>query len=859
MQNPYTPKNIEPKWQKHWDDHKTFQVTEDTSKPKYYLLEMFPYPSGRIHMGHVRNYTIGDVVARYKRMKGFNVLHPMGWDAFGMPAENAAIQNNTHPVKWTDSNMAYMREQLKKMGFSIDWNREVATCRPEYYRWEQKVFTEMFQKGLAYRKHSQVNWCEKCQTVLANEQVEQGACWRCDTTVTMRPLEQWFFKITAYAEELLQDTYRLKGWPEKVLTMQRDWIGKSVGATVQFTLENSDQKIEVFTTRPDTLYGVTFLSLALDHPLIKEQVKDEAILKQLAELRENNRKIDREKKLAGDYEKEGLFLGFYAIHPLTGEKVPVYAANFVLMDYGTGAVMAVPAHDERDFEFAKKYDLTIKEVIIPFNSLPLKKGGQEGFSIEKIPETPLGISPPLSKGKIKKAFTDPGTLTNSAQFTGLPSEEAKLAIIKSLEEKKVGQQKITYKLRDWGISRQRYWGSPIPMIHCDTCGVVAVPADQLPVKLPLDVKFTGEGGSPLKKIESFINTTCPQCKKAARRESDTMDTFMESSWYFLRYTSPHYDQGPFDSKAAEYWMGTTDNQGVDQYIGGIEHAVLHLLYSRFYTKVLRDLGYLKISEPFKNLLTQGMVIKDGSKMSKSKGNVVDPNYLIDKYGADTARLFSLFAAPPEKDLEWNDQGVEGSFRFLNRVWTLITQLLDKKFEVGARASNEYEKLNRKFHQTLKKVGEDLERFQFNTAIAAIMELMNVFQDFVTKTGQEGELKDSQQQSKSLEDLSKKLILMLSPLTPHFAQELWELFGEKSELANVEWPAFDARAIESGTQNISVQVNGKLRANLEVPIGSNQELVQELALKEPKVSSQLEGKLLVKVIFVPGKILNLVVK
>ncbi|MBF0492936.1 MAG: leucine--tRNA ligase [Deltaproteobacteria bacterium] len=882
MQNPYNPKAVESKWQKHWQEHKTFQVLEDPKKPKYYLLEMFPYPSGRIHMGHVRNYTIGDVVARYKRMKGFNVLHPMGWDAFGMPAENAAIQNKTHPVKWTDSNMAYMREQLKKMGFSIDWEREVATCRPDYYRWEQKIFTEMYEKGLAYRKHSLVNWCEKCQTVLANEQVEQGACWRCDTTVTQRPLEQWFFKITAYAEELLQDTYKLKGWPEKVLTMQRDWIGKSVGATLQFTLENSDQKIEVFTTRPDTLYGVTFLSLALDHPLIAQQVKEETLLKKLSTLREKNRKIDREKKLAGDYEKEGLFLGFYALHPLTGEKIPVYAANFVLMEYGSGAVMAVPAHDERDFEFAKKYGLVVKQVIEPLTLTLSPKGrgdNAQGKSSKEIP-SPLGGEGARRADEgtsLAQAFTDPGILIHSAQFTGLPSEDAKLAIIQHLEEKKMGQQKISYKLRDWGISRQRYWGAPIPMIHCDACGIVPVPANQLPVRLPLDVEFTGEGGSPLKKIESFIHTTCPKCQRPARRESDTMDTFMESSWYFLRYTSPHCEQGPFDPKAVEYWMGgggkeegrgkreeehersgsnplslegrgQGEGEGVDQYIGGIEHAVLHLLYSRFYTKVLRDLGYLKISEPFKNLLTQGMVIKDGAKMSKSKGNVVDPNYLIDKYGADTARLFSLFAAPPEKDLDWNDQGVEGSFRFLNRVWNLLGDLIEGGFKQGLEDEQETKKLKRKFHQTLKKVGEDLERFQFNTAIAAIMELTNVLQDYLKKNS-----------SVFLKDFTRDFILMLSPFTPHFAEELWEKFGERSELANVTWPTFDAKALESSTQNISIQVNGKLRANLEVAVGAKQDLVQTIALKEAKVASQLEGKQIVKVIFVPGKILNLVVK
>jgi len=844
----YNPKTIEPKWQNYWQEHQSFKAIENPSKPKYYLLEMFPYPSGRIHMGHVRNYTIGDVVARFKRMRGFNVLHPMGWDAFGMPAENAAIQNKTHPAAWTKSNIASMREQLKKMGFSYDWNREVATCDPEYYRWEQKVFTEMFRKGLAYRKHSTVNWCEKCQTVLANEQVEQGACWRCESKVIQKPLEQWFFKITAYAEELLQDTFKLKGWPEKVLVMQREWIGKSVGATIRFSIENSNESVEVFTTRPDTLYGVTFLSLALNHPLVDQLVQDEKIRQALQELRERNKKIEREKRLSEDYEKEGLFLGFYAQHPLTGEKVPVYAANFVLMEYGTGAVMAVPAHDQRDFDFAKKYQIPIKEVIRPDLPLPFVKGGREGFDNGKIP-----LNPPLQKGEIlQKAYTDPGIMIHSAQFDGLPSEEAKTAIVKFLEEKKVGSSKITYKLRDWGISRQRYWGSPIPIIYCEKCGTLPVPEKDLPVALPLDVPFTGEGGSPLAKIADFVNVACPNCQGAARRETDTMDTFMESSWYFLRYCSPHFDKGPFDSKAVDYWMSP---DGVDQYIGGIEHAVLHLLYSRFYTKVLRDLSYLKISEPFAHLLTQGMVIKDGAKMSKSKGNVVDPNYLIDKYGADTARLFSLFAAPPEKDLDWNDQGVEGSYRFLNRLWNLIQPWIEKSFYFSA-SPEDLKNLQRKFHQTLKKVGDDLERFQFNTAIAAIMELVNTLQDFFSKS------KPSTQSTPEGIEVSRlvsQLVLMLSPLTPHFAEELWDSLKKEGRAAEQAWPQYNAQALVSDTQRIVVQVNGKVRANLEVAVGTSEEELKALAFADARVSAQLENKQLVKVIHVPGKILNLVVK
>ena len=822
----YNPKTLEAKWQNYWQEHQSFKAEENLSKPKYYLLEMFPYPSGRIHMGHVRNYTIGDVVARFKRMRGFNVLHPMGWDAFGMPAENAAIQNKTHPSAWTKSNIASMREQLKKMGFSYDWNREVATCDPTYYRWEQKIFTEMFKKGLAYRKHSTVNWCESCQTVLANEQVEQGACWRCESKVIQKPLEQWFFKITAYAEELLQDTYKLNGWPEKVLVMQRDWIGKSVGATIQFSIENSSKTVEVFTTRPDTLYGVTFLSLALNHPFVDEFVQDEKIRQAVQTLREKSKKIEREKRLSEDYEKEGVFLGFYAQHPLTGERVPVYAANFVLMEYGTGAVMAVPAHDQRDFDFAKKYQIPIKEVIQP-------------------------VGAPLAAPSLK-AYTDPGVMINSAQFTGMPSENAKTAIVKFLEEKKVGSSKITYKLRDWGISRQRYWGTPIPIIYCADCGAVPVPEKDLPVTLPLDVAFTGEGGSPLGKIPEFVNVACPNCKKPARRETDTMDTFMESSWYFLRYCSPHFDKGPFDPKAVDYWMKP---DGVDQYIGGIEHAVLHLLYSRFYTKVLRDLSYVKISEPFAHLLTQGMVIKDGAKMSKSKGNVVDPNYLIDKYGADTARLFSLFAAPPEKDLDWNDQGVEGSYRFLNRVWNLILPWVEKNFQISAEPK-QLQALQRKFHQTLKKVSEDLDRFQFNTAIAAIMELMNTLQDFLAKATPSAQ---TDSEGAEVASLVSQLVLMLSPFTPHFAEELWEHLGKQGRAAEQTWPEYDPQHLISDTQRIVVQVNGKVRANLEVALGTAEEELKRLALADSRVNAQTEGKQIVKIIHVPGKILNLVVK
>ncbi len=807
MNEIYDAKSIEPKWQGIWEKSQVFKVKE--GKPeKFYLLEMFPYPSGRIHMGHVRNYTIGDVVARFLKMRGKNVLHPMGWDAFGMPAENAAIKNKTHPNYWTKENIATMRDQLKRMGFSYDWDREVATCDPEYYRWEQQIFIQMYEKGLAYKKQSLVNWCESCQTVLANEQVEQGLCWRCENPVVQKPLEQWFLKITDYAEELLSETYKLPGWPERVLTMQRDWIGKSVGALATFSVEGSGEKIEIFTTRPDTLYGVTFLSLAAEHPLVDRVVQEAAKKKQVEEFREKVRKIDRDKRVSDEYEKEGIPLGINVVHPLTGEKVPLYIANFVLMQYGTGAVMAVPAPDQRDYDFAKKYGIPIKTVIVP--------------TVGAVREPP------------PKAYVDPGTMVDSAQFTGMNSEEAKGAIVKFLEEKAVGKAKVTYKLRDWGISRQRYWGTPIPIIYCPDCGAVPEKIENLPVKLPLDVEFTGEGGSPLAKLKDFIQAPCPKCGKPGRRETDTMDTFVESSWYFLRYCSPKEDQAPFNRQAVDYWMP------VDQYIGGIEHAVLHLLYARFFTKVLRDLGYVGVGEPFKNLLTQGMVIKDGAKMSKSKGNVVDPEYLIEKYGADTARLFCLFASPPEKDLDWSDAGVEGAFRFLKRVWTLSRKSVDSPAANTEEAPEE----KRLRHQTSKKVTEDLDRFQFNTAIAALMEFYNFL--------------DSQKQGFSRQSL-ETLTLLLSPFVPHFAEEVWSNLGHPRSLVEESWPTYDPEALKADKVTVVVQVNGKLRGKTELPPNATEAEVQEFIKNDEKIQGHLEGKTVVKTIFVPGKLINLVAK
>ena len=822
MDQKYNPRNVEDKWQQHWEEAKTFTATEDREKQKYYLLEMFPYPSGRIHMGHVRNYSIGDVIGRFKRMRGFNVLHPMGWDAFGMPAENAAIQNKSHPAKWTYENIAYMRGQLKKMGLSYDWGRELATCDVEYYRWEQKIFLQMYEKGLAYKKTSFVNWCPKCETVLANEQVEDGGCWRCDSEVNQKELDQWFFRITDYAEELLEWTNRLPGWPERVLVMQRNWIGKSFGCEIEFPLEGNADAIKVFTTRQDTVYGATFMSLAPEHPRAEELTTPDR-KEEVDAFIEKVKKTDRIKRTAEDFEKEGVFTGSYCINPLTKAHMPIYLANFVLMDYGTGAVMAVPTHDQRDFEFARKYALPLQVVIQP-----------EGETLD-----------PLS---MAAAFTEVGILTNSSQFDGLRSDSAKEAIADFLEQEGIGKKTVNFRLRDWGISRQRYWGNPIPIIYCKACGVVPVPDQDLPVRLPMDVEFTGEGGSPLAKIDSFINVTCPLCGQPARREADTMDTFVQSSWYFLRYCCPDLLDGPLDSERVDYWMS------VDQYIGGIEHAVMHLLYARFFTKVLRDLGYITCDEPFTKLLTQGMVIKDGAKMSKSKGNVVDPNGLIDRYGADTARLFSLFAAPPEKDLDWSDQGVDGSFRFLNRVWKLVHDRLDlinnsKTVNLSALTGEE-RTLRRAVHKTIRKVTEDIEeRFHFNTAIAAVMELLNVLQGAELATPQYGAV---------MKEALGSLVQMLAPFVPHITEELWQRMGHHTPLSETPWPDYDREAVVDDEALVVIQVNGKLRSKFTVPAGTDEETMKSIALADEKVLPFIEGKQVRKVICIPGKLVNIVV-
>lgn len=818
----YNFADIEKKWQAKWLSQGTFTVDIDTSRPKYYLLEMFPYPSGRIHMGHVRNYTIGDVIARYKRMKGFNVLHPMGWDAFGLPAENAAIKNNTHPAKWTHENIAYMKTQLQRMGFSYDWNRELATCDADYYRWEQKFFIELYNKGLIYRKNTTVNWCEDCQTVLANEQVIEGECWRCDNKVTPRQMFGWFFKITDYADELLSELDTMTGWPDKVLTMQRHWIGKSVGAQINFPVEGSDEQLTIFTTRPDTIYGATFMSIAPEHPLLNTLCKGTAQEELVAAF---VTKTTHEKQRAShgdELEKEGVFTGSYCINPYTQERLPIYAANFVLMEYGTGAVMAVPAHDQRDYEFALKYDIPIKVVIQPQD--------------ENIPEG--------------HAYEGPGVLVNSGEFTGATSDTAKETITEFAAANNFGKHQTTFRLRDWGISRQRYWGAPIPMINCETCGTQPVPEAELPVRLPTEVTFDKSGKSPLHTLESFYKTTCPKCGSVAKRETDTMDTFVESSWYYARYTCPQFTKGIIDKDAANYWLP------VNQYIGGVEHAILHLLYSRFFTKAMRDLGYLTIDEPFENLLTQGMVIKDGTKMSKSKGNVVDPNTLIEEYGADTVRLFSLFAAPPQRDLEWSDKGVEGSSRFLLKVFKFITSHIDLFTDdapIPSEMNSSSRAILRKSHQTIQKFSTDIEQnFHFNTCISAVMELTNVLTSLTGSDSKENI------EPAVLRFAIKTMLKLLYPMVPHFCAELWERTGCTELLDETAWPEFDADAAKEDELTIVVQIQGKVRSRLLVAPGTDDETLKEMAMDDANVQKFLGDSPVKKIIVVKNKLLNIVI-
>jgi leucyl-tRNA synthetase len=797
----YPFKDIEAKWQKIWAKDRIFNVRPGPGKKKYYLLEMFPYPSGRIHMGHVRNYTIGDVVSRFKIMQGFNVLHPMGFDAFGQPAENAAIKNKTHPATWTINCIDQMRGELKQMGFSYDWDREISTCLPDYYRWNQWIFLKMYEKGLAYKKDAIVNWCPDCETTLANEEVIDGKCWRCKKEVIQKELEQWFIKITAYKERLLEDLDKLKDWPERVLTMQRNWLGKSEGVEIYFKEKETGQVIPVFTTRQDTIFGATYIVLAPEHPLVKEIIKG---LPQEREVLKFIAKVVKESNLertATGLKKQGIFTGRYAINPVNNETIPIWVADYVLMEYGTGAIMAVPTHDQRDFIFAKEHKLPMRIVIQP--------AGEAQKSAEELTE----------------AYEGDGIQVNSAQFNGLNNQKAKARIAEWMQETGIGKITTNWRLRDWLISRQRYWGTPIPVIYCDRCGIVSVPYQDLPVELPEDVRFTGKGGSPLAKAKEFINTKCPKCNASARRETDTMATFIDSSWYFLRFCSPKFEQGPFDKEAVSYWMT------VDQYIGGIEHAVLHLLYSRFFTKFLKDLGLLDFDEPFQRLLTQGMVLKDGEVMSKSKGNTVDPDAIIAKYGADTLRLFILFAAPPETELEWDEKGIEGASRFLNRVWRIQENLAEKTSPALARV----------MHKTIKKVSEDIQEFKFNTAIAAIMEFVNA----IYQLGADKET-------------FLRLIIMLAPIAPHFCEELWQGLGNKESIFKVSWPEYDPRLLAEDKFTIVIQVNGKVRAKIEVPSDIQDDKLKELVLADEKVKSWLQNKPIKNCIIVPRKLVNIVV-
>lgn len=818
--------DIEKKWQKRWEAENAFRIVEDPNKEKYYILEMFPYPSGNLHMGHVRNYSIGDVMARFKTMQGYNVIHPMGWDSFGLPAENAAIARGIHPDEWTNANITAMREQLRSLGFSYDWDREIATSSPEYYKWTQWLFLQFYNNGMAYKKKSSVNWCPSCKTVLANEQVVNGGCERCNTEVDKKELEQWFFKITDYAERLLQDMDKLDGWPEKVKIMQENWIGRSEGARVTFEIEDSEETLTVFTTRPDTIYGVSFMVLAPEHPLVSDLVRGSEYEGPAKEFRKRMEHLSEINRTSTDAKKEGLFLGRYAINPMNGKKIPLFIANYVLMDYGTGAVMGVPAHDQRDFEFARKYELPIVPVIKPKD---------ETIDIDHL----------------ENAFEAEGIMINSDSFNGLDNKQGITRIIEYMEEKGIGEGKVNFRLRDWLISRQRYWGAPIPIIYCDRCGIVPVPEEDLPVTLPTDVSFSGKGKSPLGTSDSFIHTSCPKCGGSATREVDTMDTFVCSSFYYLRYTDPKNSQHPFDMDKTKYWMP------VDQYIGGVEHAILHLLYARFFTKVLNDLGLSPVDEPFSNLLTQGMVLKDGDKMSKSKGNTVSPEDIIAKYGADTARLFILFAAPPDRDLEWSDQGVEGSFRFLNRVWRLVTECVDK-VEMDSSVdykdlSNEERDLCFATHQTIKRVSMDIsERFNFNTAISAIMELVNAIYDYRNKVG------DKVNTAILTEAISNMLIL-LAPFTPHIASELWEYIGNHQSVHEQKWPKWDPKALVKDEMEIVVQINGKLRERISVSSQVSKDELKNIVLNLEKIKDLISGKNLVKVIVVPKKLVNIVVK
>ena len=866
----YNFKEVEQKWQEKWNSNTLFKTNDKVEgKENYYVLEMLPYPSGNLHVGHARNYTIGDVIARYKKMKGYNVLHPMGWDSFGLPAENAAIQHGAHPATWTKSNIENMRRQLKLMGLSYDWDREVATYTPEYYRWNQWIFKRMYDKGLVYKKKSTVNWCPDCQTVLANEQVEDGYCWRhSKTKVIQKDLEQWFFRITNYADELLTGHEELReGWPEKVLAMQKNWIGKSFGTEIVFTVAETGEKLPMFTTRIDTIYGVTYCVVAPEHPIIEEIIKVNPSIKEAIH---NMRNMDMIERTAEGKEKNGVFTGWHVINPVTGDKVQLWAADYVLMNYGTGAVMAVPAHDERDFAFAKKYNLPRKVVINGYNK-----------------ETKEEII--INADEMTAAMIEEGVMTNSGEFNGMNSKEALEKIADYVTAKGVGEKTVKYRLKDWGISRQRYWGTPIPALYCEKCGMVMEKDENLPVMLPEDVEFTGNG-NPIETSEKYKHAVCPVCGGPARRETDTMDTFVDSSWYFLRYCDPKNIELPFGSEAVNAWTP------VDQYIGGVEHAVMHLLYARFFTKVLRDLGLLKANEPFKRLLTQGMVlgpsyysekenrflfahevrtagdkaysIETGEelvikveKMSKSKNNGVDPEVMIKKYGADTTRLFIMFTAPPEKELEWNENGLAGAARFLNRVWRVVLEnvemIKDEKIDYS-KLSKEDKALVRKLHQTIKRVTEAIEdNYHFNTSIAGNMELINDVYDF--RNNVLGTEKESTESQKVFGEVLRNIVIMLSPFVPHFCDELWEAMGEEGFLFNASWPEYDEKLTVADEITMAIQVNGKVRGSISVERTASKEDIEKMALAVENVQKHTEGKTVAKVIVVPGKIVNIVVK
>ena len=843
----YHPQELDKKWQARWAASKAFEVTEDPSKPKFYCLEMFAYPSGHAHVGHVRNYIIGDVVARLKRLQGFNVLHPFGWDAFGLPAENAAIKSGIHPETSTLGNIAHMKGQLQRLGISYAWGRELATCLPDYYRWNQWLFTRMFERGLAYRRRSTVNWCPVDNTVLANEQVVDGACWRCGTTVVQKDLEQWFFKITAYADDLLLSAEGLAKWPDKVLTMQRNWIGRSEGARVRFPIQGANDSIEVFTTRIDTIFGATFMLLAPEHGLVTTFAKESEDEKGFLQKAQRFRAQDRAGRLTGEVVKEGFFTGRFAINPYTNLPIPIWVANYVLGEYGTGAVMAVPAHDERDFDFARKYDLPIVPVVKPLDG-----------------DTPV-------QGEMREPSSNDGILINSRTYDGLASDVARRALTEDVEERGIGQGTVQFRLKDWGISRQRYWGTPIPMIHCPVDGIVPVPDDQLPVELPKVTEFTGRGDSPLASVPEFVNVKCPVCGGPARRETDTMDTFVDSSWYFYRFADAHNDQLPFDPKKVAYWCP------VDFYSGGIEHAILHLIYSRFFARVFHDLGMIEHKEPFTHLLTQGMVLKDGAVMSKSKGNVVDPDSMTDKFGSDALRLYVMFVAPPEKEVEWTDTGLEGSFRFLARVWRAADHWRAEAPASGAidhaSLSGAERALRRKTHDTIRRVTLDIDvRQQMNTAVSAMMELVNELYAFTEKSSSAKASAFAKATADKTEDRGERsaqaplvareavesLIVMLSPFAPHTMEELWEMYGHRDGLIAAKWPAFDAEVAKAEELEIPVQVNGKLRGVVKVPPGISDGELEKVALADANVQAHITGKTVKKVVVVKGRLVSIVV-